>query len=150
MHSRRSRTIASAYGLRRTIAGLAAVGILLAVPAARAAFLPLPANGSQVNDDVAATIDPNLDAGVSDVVVGAVAADLEDTQRLERIFVHQETEARACRLLRQHADQDFSFVDATSFAVMRAERIRHAFAFDRHFSTAGFLRIPGDVPVEQV
>jgi predicted nucleic acid-binding protein len=75
---------------------------------------------------------------------------LEDTRRLERIFVHHETEARACRLLRQHADQDFSFVDATSFAVMRAERIRHAFAFDRHFSTAGFPRIPGDVPVEQV
>ena len=75
---------------------------------------------------------------------------LEDTKRLDKIFVHHETEARAFRLLRQHADQDFSFVDATSFAVMRAERIRHAFAFDRHFSTAGFLRVPGDVPVEQV
>ena len=69
---------------------------------------------------------------------------------LEQIFVHRETEARAFRLLRQHADQDFSFVDATSFAVMRAERIRHAFAFDHHFSTAGFLRVPGDVPAEQV
>jgi predicted nucleic acid-binding protein len=57
---------------------------------------------------------------------------LEDTRRLERIFVHHETEARAFRLLRQHADQDYSFVDATSFAVMRAERIRHAFAFDHH------------------
>ena len=47
---------------------------------------------------------------------------LEETRRLERIFVQEETEARAYRLLRQHADQDFSFVDATSFAVMRAER----------------------------
>ena len=75
---------------------------------------------------------------------------LEETRRLERIFVQEETEARAYRLLRQHADQDFSFVDATSFAVMRAERIRHAFAFDRHFSTAGFLRVPVDVPVDQV
>jgi len=75
---------------------------------------------------------------------------LEETRRLERIFVQHDTEARAFRLLRQHADQDFSFVDATSFAVMRAERIRHAFAFDRHFSTAGFLRVPGDVPVDQV
>ena len=75
---------------------------------------------------------------------------LEETRRLERIFIQQETEARAFRLLRQHADQDFSFVDATSFAVMRAERIRHAFAFDKHFSTAGFLRVPVDVPVEQI
>jgi predicted nucleic acid-binding protein len=74
---------------------------------------------------------------------------IEETRRLERIFVQEETEARAYRLLRQHGDQDFSFVDATSFAVMRAERIRHAFAFDRHFSTAGFLRVPVDVPVEQ-
>lgn len=89
------------------------------------------------------------------VVCGHAAAvrfldHLEDTRRLERLFVHPETEARAFRLLRQHADQDFSFVDATSFAVMRAERIRHAFAFDRHFSTAGFLRVPGDVPGEQL
>ena len=75
---------------------------------------------------------------------------LEESRRLERIFVDQETEARAFQLLRQHADQDFSFVDATSFAVMRAEKLRHAFAFDQHFSTAGFLRVPGDVPVEQL
>jgi predicted nucleic acid-binding protein len=41
-------------------------------------------------------------------------------------------------------------VDATSFAFMRAERIRHAFAFDSHFATAGFLRVPVDVGVEQL
>lgn len=75
---------------------------------------------------------------------------LEETRRLERIFVPEEVEGRAYRLLRQHADQDFSLVDATSFAVMRAERVRHAFAFDRHFSTAGFLRVPVDIPVEQI
>ncbi len=74
MHSRRSSTRTPVYGLRRTIAGLAAVGILLAVPAAWAAFLPLPANGSQVNDDLANAIAPNQDAGVSDVVGGAITA----------------------------------------------------------------------------
>jgi predicted nucleic acid-binding protein len=37
--------------------------------------------------------------------------------------------------------------DATSFALMRQERIRYAFAFDSHFRTAGFLRIPVDVRV---
>src|SRR5262249_40101345 len=75
MNTRSSGTMALMDSLRRTIAGLAAVGtILLAVPAARAAFLPLPATGSQVNDDLAAGIDPNLDAGVSDVVGGAVGA----------------------------------------------------------------------------
>src|SRR5213595_1065548 len=60
--------------LRRAIAGLAAVGTLLAASVAHAGFLPLPANGSQVNDDLANGIDPNQDAGVTDVVGGAVTA----------------------------------------------------------------------------
>ncbi len=59
---------------RRTIAALAVVGVLLAAPAARAGFLPLPANGSQVNNDPASGIDPGQDAGVSDVAGGAVTA----------------------------------------------------------------------------
>lgn len=75
---------------------------------------------------------------------------LDDTRRLERIFVQPDHETRAFRLLRQFADQDFSFVDACSFVLMRAERIRHAFAFDQHFATAGFLRLPVDVPVDQL
>src|SRR5439155_1534070 len=60
--------------LRRTIAGLGALGVLFAAPAARGAFLTLPANGSQVNNDLANAIDPNQDAGVSDVAGGAVTA----------------------------------------------------------------------------
>jgi predicted nucleic acid-binding protein len=75
---------------------------------------------------------------------------LEESRRVERVFVTTELESRAYRLLRQYADQDFSFVDATSFAVMRVERIRHAFAFDQHFAAAGFTRIPADLPVAQV
>ena len=75
---------------------------------------------------------------------------LDEARRVERIHVSRELEGHALRLLRRHADQAFSFVDATSFALMRAERIRHAFAFDRHFATAGFLRIPIDIPSEQL
>jgi predicted nucleic acid-binding protein len=41
-------------------------------------------------------------------------------------------------------------VDATSFALMRAEHLRHAFAFDSHFATAGFLRVPLEVGVENI
>src|SRR5207247_10296701 len=74
MHSRLSRMITPTSRLRRAIAGLAAVGTLLAASVAHAGFLPLPANGSQVNDDLASGIDPNQDAGVSDVVGGAVTA----------------------------------------------------------------------------
>src|SRR5216117_1252532 len=74
MHSRLSEMTMPASRLRRTIAGLAALSVLLAAPATRAGFLPLPANGSQVNNDLANAIDPNQDAGVSDVAGGAVTA----------------------------------------------------------------------------
>src|SRR5438876_414922 len=74
MHSRLSEMITPASRLRRTIAGLAVLSVLLAAPATRAGFLPLPANGSQVNNDLANAIDPNQDAGVSDVAGGAVTA----------------------------------------------------------------------------
>src|SRR5438094_9949662 len=74
MQSRPSEVTTRGRRLRLTIAGLAAVGVLLVGPAARAAFLPLPANGSQVNNDVANAIDPNQDAGVSDVAGGTLTA----------------------------------------------------------------------------
>jgi predicted nucleic acid-binding protein len=35
-----------------------------------------------------------------------------------------------------------SAVDATSFAIMRRARIRVAFAFDHHFTMAGFRQVP--------
>lgn len=75
---------------------------------------------------------------------------IEETTRLERIFVSEEIEKRAFVLLAQFQDHDFSFVDATSFALMKARRIRYAFAFDAHFATAGFVRLPLDAGLESV
>ena len=68
------------------------------------------------------------------------------SRKLERLFVTEALERQACEVLERFSDHAFSFVDATSFALMRQQKIRHAFAFDAHFSTAGFLRIPGDTP----
>jgi predicted nucleic acid-binding protein len=75
---------------------------------------------------------------------------LDQTRRLERIFVTQDLERRAFAILDRYRDHDFSFVDATSFAFMRAERIRHAFAFGSHFAAAGFARVPGDIGIAQL
>lgn len=69
---------------------------------------------------------------------------LDGTQRLVRHHLSAEIEDDAFAILRQYRDQDFSYVDATSFAFMRRARVAQAFAFDRHFATAGFLRIPVD------
>ena len=43
--------------------------------------------------------------------------------------------------LRQHDEREYSFVDATSFAVMRRRRVRQAMAFDGDFSAAGFVEL---------
>jgi len=44
--------------------------------------------------------------------------------------------------LEKFDDQDFSFTDAVSFAVMSDRGVREALALDYHFVTAGFAVIP--------
>ncbi len=63
-------------------------------------------------------------------------------QRLQWVFVTQPQEDEAYRLIEQYADQDFSFVDGTSFVIMRTLGIQEAFAFDHHFAAAGFVLLP--------
>ena len=58
---------------------------------------------------------------------------------LHRITVDQEEKAWAW--LRKHDERTYSFVDATSFQVMRDRRLREALAFDQDFATAGFLEL---------
>ena len=50
-------------------------------------------------------------------------------------------EEDAWRWLRQHDERSYSFVDATSFALMRKRRIREALAFDGDFTAAGFVEV---------
>ena len=50
--------------------------------------------------------------------------------------------ADAWRWLERHDDGAYSFVDATSFVVMRSRRLRDALAFDGDFTTAGFREVP--------
>ncbi|OGR96627.1 MAG: twitching motility protein PilT [Elusimicrobia bacterium RBG_16_66_12] len=44
----------------------------------------------------------------------------------------------ALMLFEKFADQGVSFTDCVSFALMRHHHIKRAFAFDRHFTLAGF------------
>lgn len=60
-------------------------------------------------------------------------------------FVDRDLERRAIDAwLRPYRDHRFSLADAVSFEVMRQEGIRRALALDRHFTVAGFDRIPAD------
>ena len=63
---------------------------------------------------------------------------MRESRMVERVFVPEEWEVEAERLLAQYADQDFSYVDATSFIAMRRLGLTSAFAFDHHFTVAGF------------
>ena len=72
---------------------------------------------------------------------------LAQSAKLERVFITESLERQAYEILHRYADHPFSFVDGTSFALMRQQRIRYAFAFDSHFRIAGFQRIPVDAAV---
>jgi uncharacterized protein len=50
-------------------------------------------------------------------------------------------EDEAWAWLRVHDERPYSFVDATSFALMRKLRIREALAFDGDFAAAGFVEL---------
>jgi hypothetical protein len=62
--------------------------------------------------------------------------------RLTKVYADAALEAEAGKILRRYADQDFSLVDAVSFAVMQQRGITEAFAVDSHFATAGFVVVP--------
>jgi predicted nucleic acid-binding protein len=62
--------------------------------------------------------------------------------RINIIYSTPDLEEAALKLLFKYQDQDFSFCDAVSFAVMKEMGVRAAFAFDSHFETAGFRRLP--------
>jgi uncharacterized protein len=75
----------------------------------------------------------------------AVALDyldvVEQSSRLTLFTVPHSMEDAALRWLRQHDERAYSFVDATSFAVMRDLRIARALAFDDDFTAAGFQEL---------
>jgi predicted nucleic acid-binding protein len=66
---------------------------------------------------------------------------LERTKRLQIVTVTPEIEGQALAWLRRHGERRYSFVDATSFLLMRSLRIRDALAFDGDFSAAGFTEL---------
>ena len=45
----------------------------------------------------------------------------------------------------KYEDQDFSFIDCTSFLLMRENKIRYCFCFDMHFSVYGYNSLPGEI-----
>lgn len=69
---------------------------------------------------------------------------VDRSPRLAIVPVAAELEGRALTWLRSHDEREFSFVDATSFALMRSLKVRRALAFDGDFAAAGFTELRPD------
>ena len=66
------------------------------------------------------------------------ARTLYASRALEILRPILEDEHEALVLFEKYADQEVSFTDCISFALMKRQHVRRAFAFDRHFKDAGF------------
>lgn len=67
---------------------------------------------------------------------------IKASPRIVKIYSDEEAESAAEKILSKYEDQEFSYTDAVSFALMRRMGIRKAFCFDKHFTAAGFEKIP--------
>lgn len=74
------------------------------------------------------------------VAVGLLDA-LAASQRVRLVFVGESVETEALSWLRRHDERAYSFVDATSFAVMRSLGVESALSFDDDFTVAGFVTV---------
>jgi len=61
---------------------------------------------------------------------------------VEIVRVDESYEALAWQIFERYADQEFSYTDCTSFAVMQALNLTEILTADRHFATMGFTLVP--------
>ncbi|MDQ3485885.1 MAG: PIN domain-containing protein [Actinomycetota bacterium] len=61
--------------------------------------------------------------------------------RVEVASVDDADETQAWAWLHEHGERVYSYVDATSFALMRRRRLHTAYAFDGDFAAAGFVEV---------
>ena len=61
---------------------------------------------------------------------------------IELVRVEQDAEDEAWAILERHGDKRWSYVDATSFALIEREGGDEAFAFDAHFTQRGLRVVP--------
>ena len=67
---------------------------------------------------------------------------LKASPRILKIYSNENIEIEAEVILNKYSDQCFSYTDAVSFALMKRQKIRKAFCFDKHFLIAGFTALP--------
>ncbi len=66
---------------------------------------------------------------------------IEHSETVDVVHIPPDIEEEAWRWLERHDERAYSFVDATSFAVMRRRGLLEALAFDGDFTAAGFAEM---------
>lgn len=66
---------------------------------------------------------------------------LERSPRLDVRVVDESLDAAAIAWLRSRGEREYSWVDATSFALMRRDGLTDVLAFDDDFASAGFTEL---------
>ena len=67
---------------------------------------------------------------------------LETSKLVRVLWVTEVLERAAWDIFEKRSDNEYSFTDCTSFALMNEEAIRNAFTFDEHFSQQGYNLVP--------
>jgi uncharacterized protein len=67
---------------------------------------------------------------------------IKASPRILKLYSSEDVETDAERILSKYLDQNFSYTDAVSFAIMKRKGIKKSFSFDRHFLIAGFANLP--------
>jgi predicted nucleic acid-binding protein len=64
-----------------------------------------------------------------------------DRSSIRTRFIDESDFEETKRFLLRHGDKPWSFVDCSSFVLMRRMGLRHALTADRHFEQAGFVAL---------
>ena len=65
----------------------------------------------------------------------------KNSQKIKKILVEEYIEEDAIDILNKYKDHEISYIDATSFALMKDKNIDYALTLDSHFATIGFTII---------
>lgn len=66
---------------------------------------------------------------------------LKQGRLVQLLRIGEEHEARAWEIIREFSDKDFSYTDATSFAITESLGVEEALSLDAHFHQYGQLRV---------
>ena len=77
-------------------------------------------------------------ARINHYAASQLARELISEKAAKVIYVAPEYLPRALEIFTEYSDQDFSFTDCTSFAIMESLKIFEALAFDSHFTFEKF------------